>query len=119
MNKPEITYDDFQKLDLRVAKVISAEAVEKTDRLMKLELDIGEEESRTVVAGIREFYEPEKMVGTSVVYLANLAPRKLRGIESRGMILAAAILDDEKKISDLSLIKICKSKTVPPGSEVG
>jgi len=107
--KPEISYDDFCKLDLRLAKVISAETVKKADRLLKLELDVGSEQ-RTVVSGIRQWYEPEQHVGRQVVYLANLKPRKLRGVVSHGMILAvtegeaAVLLDAEKPCS--------------PGSEV-
>jgi methionyl-tRNA synthetase len=89
MDKETISYDDFCKLDLVIAIIESAEAVPKTDRLVKLSLNIGEEEPRTVVAGIREHYQPDVLVGKQVVYLANLAPRKLRGIESTGMILAA------------------------------
>jgi methionine--tRNA ligase beta chain len=86
--KAEISYDDFAKLDMRIATVKSCEIVEGADRLLKLELDVGSE-TRTVVSGIRAFYSPESMVGKQVVYLANLAPRKLRGILSHGMVLAA------------------------------
>ena len=77
-----IEYDDFLKLDLRIAQIKSAEAVPKTDKLVHLKLDIGEEELRDVVAGIREHYSPEDLVNQKVLYLANLQPRKLRGIES-------------------------------------
>jgi len=119
MIKSEITYDDFNKLDIRLAKILSAEPVEKTDRLIKLTLDIGEETPATVVAGIRAFYEPENLVGSTVTYLANLAPRKLRGIESRGMILAAATFDEDNKIDALALVKTCKSRNMPPGASVG
>ena len=117
--KPEITYQDFQKLDLRMARVLTAEPVEKTDRLLKLTLEIGEAEPATVVAGIREFYTPEQLVGSTVTYLANLAPRKLRGIESRGMVLAAAVMVEDGGIDSLALIKTCKSRGMPPGASVG
>jgi methionyl-tRNA synthetase len=86
--KPEIIYDDFAKLDLRVGKVLHAEKVEKADKLLKLEVDLGYEK-RTVVSGIAMHYTPEQIIGKQVVVLANLAPRKMRGIESRGMILMA------------------------------
>lgn len=86
--KPEITFDDFAKIDLRVATILTAEKVEKADKLLKLTLDMGYE-TRTVVSGIAEFFKPEDIVGMRVSVVANLAPRKLRGIESKGMILMA------------------------------
>lgn len=84
--KPEITYDDFEKIDLRVAKVLQAEAVPKSNKLMRLIIDCGEE--RQIVAGILKDYKPEEMVGKSIVIVANLKPTKLMGVESRGMLLA-------------------------------
>ncbi len=86
--KPEIVYDDFAKMDLRVGKIIHAEKVEKADKLLKLEVDLGFEK-RTVVSGIAMHFKPEEIVGKQVVVVANLAPRKMRGIESKGMILMA------------------------------
>ncbi len=86
--KPEITYDDFSKLDLRVGTILTAEKVEKADKLLKLSIDLGYE-TRTVVSGIAEFFKPEEVIGQQVSLVANLAPRKIRGIESRGMILMA------------------------------
>ena len=86
--KPEIIYDDFAKLDLRVGRIVSAEKVEKADKLLKLEVDLGFEK-RTVVSGIAMHYKPEEIVGKQVVVVVNLAPRKMRGIESKGMILMA------------------------------
>ncbi|HZW82547.1 MAG TPA: methionine--tRNA ligase subunit beta, partial [Candidatus Deferrimicrobium sp.] len=85
----EITIEDFSKVDLRVAKVISAEKVEKADKLLKLEVEMGSER-RTVVSGIAKHYSPEELVGKSVVLVANLKPVKLRGILSQGMILAVS-----------------------------
>ncbi len=84
--KSEITYDDFSKIDLRVGTILTAEKVEKADKLLKLTIDLGYE-VRTVVSGIAEFFKPEDIIGTQVSVVANLAPRKLRGIESKGMIL--------------------------------
>jgi methionyl-tRNA synthetase len=89
----EITIDDFAKVDLRVGTVKSAEAVKGADKLLHLKVDIGEPEPRTIVAGIAKAYKPEQLVGRKVVIVANLAPRKLRGIESRGMIVAASLPD--------------------------
>jgi methionyl-tRNA synthetase len=86
--KPEIVYDDFAKMDLRVGKIIHAEKVEKADKLLKLEVDLGFEK-RTVVSGIAMHFKPEEIIGKQVVVVANLTPRKMRGIESKGMILMA------------------------------
>jgi methionyl-tRNA synthetase len=88
---PEITIDDFVKVDLRVGEVKFAERVKGADKLLHLKVDIGEPEPRTIVAGIALAYEPETLVGRKVVIVANLAPRKLRGLESRGMIVAASL----------------------------
>ncbi len=90
--KPEITIDDFAKIDLRVATILSAEKVEKADKLLKLELDLGYEK-RTVLSGIAQHFKPEEIVGKQVTVVANLAPRKMKGIESKGMILMAQNLD--------------------------
>ena len=90
--KPEIVYDDFAKLDLRVGKIVTAEKVEKADKLLKLEVDLGFEK-RTVVSGIAMHYKPEEILGKQVVVVVNLAPRKMRGIESKGMILMAESTD--------------------------
>jgi methionyl-tRNA synthetase len=86
--KAEIVYDDFSKLDLRVGKIVSAEKLEKADKLLKLDVDLGFE-TRTVVSGIAMHFKPEEIVGRQVVVVVNLAPRKMRGIESKGMILMA------------------------------
>lgn len=88
--KSTIAIEDFAKVDLRVAKVLEAEAVEGADKLLKLKLEIGDGEIRQVFAGIKAFYEPEQLIGQHVVFVANLAPRKMRFGESQGMILAAS-----------------------------
>jgi methionyl-tRNA synthetase len=88
---PTITIDDFTKVDLRVARVLTAEAVQGAKKLLKLSVDAGEAQPRTIVAGIAEAYQPEQLVGRKVVIVANLEPRKLRGIESNGMIVAASV----------------------------
>ncbi len=89
---PEITIDDFLKVDLRVARVLVAERIPKADKLLRLEVDLGYEK-RQILAGIAQFYEPEKLVGRKVAIVANLAPRKMRGLESQGMIVAASVGD--------------------------
>ena len=88
---PKIDADDFFKVDLRVGQVLSAEAVKGADKLLHLKVDIGEAEPRTIVAGIALVYKPEELVGRKVVIVANLQPRKLRGIESNGMIVAGSL----------------------------
>jgi len=88
---PQITIDDFSKIDLRVGQVLSAERVKGADKLLHLKVDLAEAEPRSIVAGIAEAYAPEALVGRKVVIVANLAPRKLRGLTSNGMIVAASI----------------------------
>jgi methionyl-tRNA synthetase len=87
-----ITIDDFAKVDLRVAQILVAERVPKADKLLRLEVDLGYER-RQILAGIAQFYGPEKLVGRKIVIVANLAPRKMRGLESNGMLLAASLPD--------------------------
>jgi len=83
-----ITYEDFSKLDLRTAKIIKAENIEGADKLYKLTLKLGEKE-RTIAAGIKQHYSKEELIGKTIIIVANLEPRKLRGITSEGMLLAA------------------------------
>lgn len=92
--KPQIVFDDFAKLDLRVATVKSAEAHPNADRLLKVQLDDGTPEGRQVCAGIRQWYDPATLVGKQVIIVANLEPRKIRGEISQGMILAASDLKE-------------------------
>ncbi|MER3463403.1 MAG: methionine--tRNA ligase subunit beta, partial [Chitinophagaceae bacterium] len=86
--KSEIVYDDFGKLDLRIGTILTTAKVEKSDKLLKLEVDLGFEK-RTIVSGIAQHFAPESLVNKQVIVVANLAPRKMRGIESQGMILTA------------------------------
>ena len=88
---PKIPIDDFAKVDLRVGLVLSAERVKGSDKLMHMKVDIGEPKPRTIVAGIAEAYTPDQLVERKVVIVANLQPRKLKGIESNGMIVAASV----------------------------
>jgi methionyl-tRNA synthetase len=108
--KPTIIYDDFAKLDLRVGTIVTAEKVEKADKLLKLGVDLGNE-VRTVVSGIALHFKPEEIVGLQVVMVANLAPRKMRGIESNGMILMA-----EDKAGKLHFVN--PADKIEPGSGV-
>jgi methionyl-tRNA synthetase len=107
--KEEIGIDEFAKLDLRVVKIIKAEKVEKTDRLLKLEVEMGGE-TRTVVSGIAQHYTAEELVGKKVILVANLKPAKLRGIVSQGMILAAS---DQEQLEVLTV-----AKDLPTGAQV-
>ena len=87
-----IGIDDFTKVELRVAQILVAERIPKADKLLRLEVDLGYEK-RQILAGIAQYYEPEKLVGRKIVIVANLAPRKMRGLESNGMLLAASLPD--------------------------
>jgi methionyl-tRNA synthetase len=87
-----ITIDDFAKVELRVAQILVAERIPKADKLLRLEVDLGYEK-RQILAGIAQYYEPEKLIGRKIVIVANLAPRKMRGLESNGMLLAASLPD--------------------------
>lgn len=101
-----ISYEDFKKLDLRVAKIIEAERVEHSEKLIKLQIDLGEEK-RQIVAGIGKFYTPEELINKKIIIVANLEPKVLMGFESKGMLLAAS---DDNQISLLM-----PDKDVPPG----
>ncbi len=117
MIKDEIQYEDFTKLDIRIGHIIEAEMVEDTDKLIKCTIDFGEDiGERTIVSGIREWYEPEDLVGKRLPYIINLAPRELRGVVSEGMLLAAApIKEDSTK--GLALLEVKLS--VPAGTTIG
>jgi methionine--tRNA ligase beta chain len=104
-----ISFEDFQKLDLKIGKIVAAENVDGADKLLKLEVDLGEEERR-LVAGIAKFYQPENLIGREIVVVANLEPRNLMGIESQGMLLAAD--DDGRPV----LLK--PDEEVPPGTKI-
>jgi methionyl-tRNA synthetase len=93
-----IEIDDFAKVDLRVGQVLSAERLPKSDKLLIMKVDIGEEQPRQILAGIAQYYEPEKMIGRKVVIVANLKPRKLRGFESQGMVVAASYGEEGRPV---------------------
>ena len=104
-----VTIDDFKRFDIRVGRILKAEKIKKSRKLIRLEVDIGEE-VRQIVAGIAETYEPEELVGKQVVVLANMKPAKLMGVESQGMLLAADV--------DGKAVLLTPEKEVPPGSRV-
>ncbi|MBQ1913205.1 MAG: methionine--tRNA ligase, partial [Bacteroidales bacterium] len=109
--KPEVTFDDFGAMDIRTATVLAAERVPKTDKLLKLTIDTGIDQ-RTIVSGIAEYYSPEDMLGKQICILANLAPRTIRGIESKGMILMA-------KQGDGKMRFITPQEVVTNGAQIG
>ena len=98
MTEGLIEITDFSKIDLRVGEVRSAERIPKADKLLLMTVDIGEEKPRQILAGIAQYYEPEKLVGCKIVVVANLKPRKLRGYESQGMLLAASVGEEGKPV---------------------
>ena len=108
--KENINYDDFMKMDIRVGKIIAAEKVAKTKKLMKLTVDTGIDQ-RTIVSGIAEHYAPEEVIGRQVSVLVNLEPKPLKGIVSQGMILMAENVDG-------TLSFVTPDKEVKPGSEI-
>ena len=109
-NKPEISYDDFAKLDIRMGTVVAVEKVEKADKLLKCTIDFGEFGTRTIVSGIAEWKTPEDLVGKQLPYVVNLAPRMLRGVESQGMLIAAS---DESGVA-----LIVPEREVPRGTKL-
>ena len=105
-----ITYDEFAKIELRIAKILSAEPVEGSEKLLKLQVDLGDEQ-RQILSGIAKWYTPDQLVGKQVVVVVNLAPRAMMGLESNGMLLAAdgadgpVLLLPEKEIASGAKIK--------------
>ena len=106
-----ISLEDFQKLDLRVARIIKAEAVLGSEKLLRLELDLGELEMRQIISGIAKSYKPEDLVGKEIVIVANLEPRQILSLESQGMLLAAGKKDD-------GIVLLVPEKSVEPGSKI-
>jgi len=113
--KPAIVFDDFLKLDLRVATIVACEYHPNADRLLKVQLDDGTADGRQVCAGIRGYYEPEKLVGKQVIIAANLEPRTIRGEISQGMILAASNVKDG---AERDVIVLQPQRETAPGSVV-
>ncbi len=110
--KPEVSFDDFEKLDIRVGHILNCEKVKKSKKLLKFTIDDGSGVERTICSGIAAYYEPEQLIGKDVLFVANFAPRKMMGIESQGMILSAVNFDGSLHVTSLL-------DQVKPGSQVG
>ena len=110
--KPEVSFDDFEKLDIRGGHIINCEKVKKSKKLLKFAIDDGSGVERTILSGIAAYYEPEQLIGKDVLFVANFAPRKMMGIESQGMILSAVNFDGNLTVTSLL-------GKVKPGSQVG
>ena len=111
-----ITFNDFQKVEIKIGTVLSAEKVDGSEKLLKLSVDLGESVPRQVVSGIaKSFREPEKLIGKQFTFIANLEPRSIMGLESQAMILAAR---KQKKLGE-EIVLIKPTKKVLPGSKLG
>ena len=110
--KPEVSFDDFEKLDIRVGHILNCEKVKKSKKLLKFTIDDGTGTERTICSGIAAYYEPEQLIGKDVLFVANFTPRKMMGIESQGMILSAVNFDGSLNVTSLL-------GKVKPGSQVG
>lgn len=110
--KPEVSFEDFEKLDIRVGHILNCEKVKKSKKLLKFTIDDGTSTERTICSGIAAYYEPEDLIGKDVLFVANFAPRKMMGIESQGMILSAVNFDGSLNVTSLL-------GKVKPGSQVG
>ena len=110
--KPEVSFEDFEKLDIRVGHILNCEKVKKSKKLLKFTIDDGTGTERTICSGIAAYYEPEDLIGKDVLFVANFAPRKMMGIESQGMILSAVNFDGSLNVTSLL-------DKVKPGSQVG
>jgi len=116
--KPQITFDEFAKVDLRIARIIKAENHPSADRLFKLQLDDGSGTPRQICAGIRGHYEADQLVGQLIVIVANLAPRIIRGEESRGMLLAAGSSPKDAGEADRRVVILGPKSDIAPGAIV-
>jgi methionyl-tRNA synthetase len=123
--KPSIHFDDFAKIDLRVATIVEAEAHPNADKLLKLKIDLGSEQ-RQICAGIRAYYDPAALVGRQIVVVANLEPRKMRGEISQGMLLAASHEEpapsgeegQEQRPALRNVVLLQPDQQLPPGSAI-
>ncbi|MEO1534326.1 MAG: methionine--tRNA ligase subunit beta [Planctomycetota bacterium] len=115
--KPEISFEEFAKVDLRVATIVEAEPHPDADRLLRLQLDDGSGEPRQICAGVKAYYDPADLVGKQIVIVANLAARKIRGEESRGMLLAASDAPKDGE-GDRSVVLLAPMSAIATGSVV-
>lgn len=109
--KNNVSYDDFSKLDFRVVRVASAERVAGSEKLLRLEADMGDGVTHQIIAGIGKVYAPETLAGKEIIIVANLEPRMIMGLESQGMLLAA-------RDAEGMPVLLCAEKDVPPGSKI-
>lgn len=116
--KPMIEFEDFAKVDLRVARITQAEPHPNADRLIKIQLDDGSGEPRQICAGIRGYYDPEELVGKHIVIVANLKARTIRGEESRGMLLAASDAPKDDPSAERNVVLLTPMSEIAPGSVV-
>ena len=117
MTEGIVEFTDWEKLDLRVAEIKEVEEIEGADKLYKLILDVGKIGERIICAGIKEFYSKEDLKGKKIIYFSNLKPRRLRGIESQGMLLAASNFSEDGKEKEVVLLT--PEKEIENGSRVG
>jgi methionyl-tRNA synthetase len=113
---PSVSFDQFTNLDLRVATITAAQPHPNADRLLTIQLDDGTTEGRQICAGIKAWYNPESLIGTQVIIVANLEPRTIRGEVSQGMIIAASALGDDGDKETVCVLRV--DKPVPAGSKV-
>jgi len=113
MDLSEVNFEDWSKLDLRVAEIKKVEEIEGADKLYKLTLDVGEIGERIICSGLKEYYSSEELLNKKIIYFSNLKPKKLRGILSQGMLLAASNEDDSK------VVLISPSEDIGNGTIVG
>jgi len=107
-----VSYDEFAKLDLRIAKILEVEEIPNADKLFKLTIDVGELGKRTICAGIKQHYKKDNLIGKEIVIVANLEPRTLKGQVSEGMLLAAVSSDNKK------ILLLKPEKAIEPGSKI-
>ena len=116
--KPQITFEDFAKVDLRVAKITHAEPHPNADRLIKLQLDDGSGSPRQICAGVKDYYNPDDLVGKHIVIVANLAPRTIRGEDSNGMLLAASDAPKDDPNAERNVVLLTPMAEIAAGSSV-
>lgn len=109
----QVEFSDWEKLDLRIAKIKEVQEIEGADKLWKLSLDAGDLGEKTICAGIKKSYSKEQLIGKSIVYFSNLKPRIMKGVESQGMLLAASSPDHSK------IVLITPEQEIEPGSRIG
>lgn len=111
-----VSFEDFSKIELKVGTVVFAESLEESEKLIRLQVDLGEDGPRQVFAGMKQWLKPEDLIGKQVIVVANLEPRKMMGLESQGMILAADSSTSSGQVPGPVLLTVAKE--VPPGTKI-